>query len=121
MKDFERKVHGGVIGIAGPVTNNICSTHIIPHWPPTDGEKLKEAFNMEFFDVINDFVAAGQGVCLLKPNDFTKLNDAEAIENGARIVMGPGTGLGEAILYKSEFSPCYEVLATEGCTADFAC
>lgn len=36
-----------------------------------------------------------------------------------KILIGPGTGLGEAILNKGEFSPCYEVIPSEGGHADF--
>jgi glucokinase len=34
-------------------------------------------------------------------------------------LIGPGTGLGEAILNKGEFAPCYEVIPCEGGHADF--
>lgn len=40
-------------------------------------------------------------------------------ENGVKVVMGPGTGLGEGFLTKSAFSKCYEVFSSEGGHVDF--
>ena len=34
-------------------------------------------------------------------------------------MIGPGAGLGEVILNKGEFAPCYEVIPCEGGHADF--
>jgi glucokinase len=34
--------------------------------------------------------------------------------------MGPGTGLGEGILTKSQFAKCHEVFSSEGGHVDFA-
>ena len=33
--------------------------------------------------------------------------------------MGPGTGLGEGILTKSQFAKCHEVFSSEGGHVDF--
>lgn len=37
-----------------------------------------------------------------------------------KIVIGPGTGLGQGFLTKSEFSPFYEVYPCEGGHAEFS-
>lgn len=37
-----------------------------------------------------------------------------------KIVIGPGTGLGQAYLTKSKFAPCYEVFPSEGGHAEFS-
>jgi glucokinase len=34
--------------------------------------------------------------------------------NGIKFILGPGTGIGEAILKKSELPRSYEVISTEG-------
>jgi glucokinase len=47
------------------------------------------------------------------------LNKSRQQRDKVKIVIGPGTGLGEAILNKSSFSPCYEVISCEGGHADF--
>lgn len=53
----------GVVGIAGPVTNNTVDTTNIPHWPISDGKKIATELKMQSFTFLNDFVAAGYGVC----------------------------------------------------------
>lgn len=50
----------GCIGIAGEVKNNVVSTTNIPHWCRTDGKAIAQEFGMESFELVNDFVAAGQ-------------------------------------------------------------
>jgi glucokinase len=41
-------------------------------------------------------------------------------EGAPRVVMGPGTGLGEGYMTKSVFSSCYEIHGCEGGHTDFA-
>lgn len=50
----------GVVGIAGEVKNNIVCTTNIKHWPTTDGRAIAQEFGMNSFELVNDFVAAGQ-------------------------------------------------------------
>ena len=50
----------GCIGIAGEVKNNVVNTTNIPHWKRTDGKAIAQEFGMESFELVNDFVAAGQ-------------------------------------------------------------
>ena len=54
------------------------------------------------------------GICQLKESDTLRLNRAHIEEDGVKVVMGPGTGLGEAFLCKSEFADCHEVFPAEG-------
>lgn len=90
----------GVVGMAGPVSNNsIPITVNIPHWPVSDGALVAKKFKLRSFTFINDFTAAGYGVSRIKESQCTKLNKGtEAqMQEGAgsvKVVMGPGTGLG---------------------------
>ena len=59
-------------------------------------------------------IAVHSGVCLLGNDDIVPLNDVVPEKNGVKVVMGPGTGLGEAFLCKSQFSKCHEVFPAEG-------
>ena len=59
-------------------------------------------------------IAVHSGVCLLGNDDIVPLNDVAPEKNGVKVVMGPGTGLGEAFLCKSQFSKCHEVFPAEG-------
>ena len=109
----------GVIGIAGEVNNNCVRITNCQHWPVVVGNAMKEAFKLREFELINDFAAAGYGVCMLHTNDVVKLDNVSPQEDGVKVVMGPGSGLGEGYLTKSRFSSCYEVFSSEGGHVDF--
>jgi glucokinase len=65
-----------------------------PHWPVADGAQIATFFEMQSFTFINDFAAAGYGICTLQISDYIHLNRVEATEGGTKVVMGPGTGHG---------------------------
>lgn len=110
----------GVVGIAGEVNNNTVRTTNCPHWPVSDGVQVSAEFKMQSFTFINDFAAAGYGICMLTPTDYVHLNRAVEVEGGVKVVMGPGTGHGQGFLTKSVFSKCYEIWSSEGGHVDFA-
>ncbi len=64
----------GVVGAAGEVTNNTVRTTNVENWPVADGNAIAAIFDMQSFTFINDFAAAGYGVCMLKPGDFIKID-----------------------------------------------
>jgi len=102
------------------VNNNLVNVTNCTHWPVADGAQLSTAFEMRSFTFINDFAAAGYGLCMLKPNDYFHLNRVAPTEDGPRVVMGPGTGHGQGYLTKSIFGKCYEVFSSEGGHSDFS-
>ena len=51
---------------------------------------------------------------MLRDDDIMPLNDVKPENSGVKVVMGPGTGLGEAFLCKSQFAKCHEVFPAEG-------
>lgn len=92
----------------------------IKHWNPVDGSALSQTFDIPNFTLLNDFAAAGHGILNLKEKDYIRLNDAIPVEGGVKVVIGPGTGLGQGFLTKSEFSPHYEVFPCEGGHVEFS-
>lgn len=110
--------------MAGPVCNNTVSAVNINHWPTSDGYAIAAQSKLDSFVFINDFTAAGYGVCTLRTQDVTHLGqsgDANA-QNGARsvkVVIGPGTGLGQGILVKNDADGDYEPYPAEGGHTDF--
>lgn len=52
-----------VVGIAGEVKNNVVCTTNCPHWPAADGRALEQLFGIKNFQFLNDFAAAGYGIC----------------------------------------------------------
>ena len=52
--------------MAGPVCNNTVAPVNIPHWPTSDGYAIAQASKFDSFVFINDFTAAGYGICTLR-------------------------------------------------------
>ena len=106
------------IAVACPVqgevlklTNNpwVIRPHLIP-------EKL----NVDRFVLCNDFTAVAHTVAQAEPMYFRHLcgPDGPLPEHGAISVVGPGTGLGVALLVRR--ADAYQVVPTEGGHVDFA-
>lgn len=112
-------VHG-VVGIAGEVENNTVRTTNCPDWPIADGAAIAANQGMKTFTFINDFAANGYGLCQIGEKDVQKVNQEVPKPDGVKVVMGPGTGLGEGYLCKSMFSKYYEVYSSEGGHTDFS-
>ena len=71
--------------------------------------------------MINDFAAVGYGVLDLKDDEIVTLNEGAAADaRGPVAVLGPGTGLGEAMLFWNDERAEYDVVPSEGSHADFA-
>ena len=81
---------------------------------------MEERLGVERFTIVNDFGAVGHAVAVLKGEDFAHLCGPERPLPAAGVVtiLGPGTGLGVAILHKK--GATYDVIETEGGHVDFA-
>ena len=66
----------GVVGIAGPVQDNIVDSTNIPGWGDQKGDEIRKDLKLKSFVFINDFMAAGYGVTCLRKQDYKPLNDA---------------------------------------------
>ena len=116
--------HGGTLpdaaalGVAGPVTGG--PVHFVnSHWV-VDPSTLKRDLGVERSILINDFGAMAHAAHALGPADMVHLCGPEGTlpEVGAISVIGPGTGLGVAVLQRAEKS--YVILGTEGAHIHFA-
>ena len=95
--------------VAGPVADDRCAMTNI-EWV-VDGPKLAEAFDIGAVKVINDFAAVGYGVLDLKDDEIVTLNECAAADaRGPVAVLGPGTGLGEAMLFWNDERAEYDVV-----------
>lgn len=107
------------IAIAGPVGGEVIRFTNNP-WiirPALIPEKL----GVERFTLINDFGAVGYAVARTGPGDFVHLAgpDIALPADGTISVIGPGTGLGVAHIWRDGVGG-YRVQATEGGHIDFA-
>lgn len=87
------------------------------HWCFSKRE-VKQTLGLELFKVINDFTAQALGVPHVDDSDRVLVKDGQAEPHRARLVMGPGTGLGVAGLYPGRRH--WVPLSTEGGHVTFA-
>ncbi|WP_136248176.1 glucokinase [Halomonas borealis] len=99
---------------------------------PTHGEHIKltnnpwsfsrtgvrEALGLELFKAINDFTAQALGVPHVAEGELFEVQPGEAMPHAARLVIGPGTGLGMAGVFPGRHA--WIPLPTEGGHATFA-
>lgn len=83
-------------------------------------QELKHALGLEHLVVINDFGAAALATLAMTNSDRVILNGTEnAQRNGPITVLGPGTGLGIALLVGDD-ARGWQVVETEGGHVSFA-
>ena len=111
-----------VFGIPGPVKNNeVLHMANIPHWPKFNGDELAKMFNIKQFILLNDFTCNGYGVQtdLKLGEDYIIINDAKPQEDGPKLIVGPGTGVGMGYLVKDQENEFYSIGASEGGHQDY--
>jgi len=114
MAGVDAPVEKAVFGVAGPVVDGHSTTTNLP-WVINEAS-LQEAFGLQQAKLLNDLEATAYGVPNLDPSDLALLNDAPP-RSGTKVVIAPGTGLGEAVLFYQ--NDRYYVLPSEGGHTDF--
>jgi len=108
-------VDKAIFGVAGPVVDGESTITNLP-WVIREAA-LQQAFGLREVKLLNDLEATAYGVPQLSPSDLFQLNDAPP-ENGTKVVVAPGTGLGEAVLFFQDGH--HHVIPSEGGHAGFA-
>ena len=123
-EEFERRSPGAIpraaaIAIAGPVTGEtVRMTN--NDWVIHTG-RIDEQLGLDEAMVLNDFAAVAHAVARAGESEFVHLAGPEGPlpASGTISVIGPGTGLGVAHLWR-DGKGFYHVQATEGGHVDFA-
>ena len=123
-EDFGR-IQGGdlpkavSIAVAGPVGGDVIRFTNNP-WIIRPA-LVKEKLNVDAYTIVNDFGAVGHAVARAPETDFLHLTgpDEPLAAEGTISIMGPGTGLGVAHVWR-DGAGNYRVQATEGGHIDFA-
>lgn len=103
-------------GVAGPVVRGQArGTNLA--WT-VDASALETALGLSHVLLVNDLVATAAGLLDLPSESLHVLHAGTPHERGARAVLAPGTGLGQAVL--SWDGKQYHALPSEGGHADFA-
>jgi glucokinase len=106
----------GCFAVAGPVTDEQVEFTNSP-WVLNIAE-VKSALSMKQFLVVNDFEALASGVQSLKESDLLTVKPGVADPNAPVLVLGPGTGLGQALIVP--FGGKRKIISTEGGHVSFA-
>jgi len=115
---FQENVpRAAAFAVAGPVDDNRCAMTNLS-WV-IDGHELTQRHGIKFA-ILNDFAANGYGVPTLTTDDLLPLNDVPPADKGPKVVMGPGTGLGQANILWDAAENKYRVWSSEGAHANFA-
>lgn len=121
--DFERRCglalpKAAALSVAGPVVDGAVKLTNLP-WR-IERATLERELGLDALVLVNDFEAVGHAVAAAGPGDFEHLcgPDQALPEAGALSIVGPGTGLGVAILWRGEGG--YRVMPCEGGHIGFA-
>ncbi len=104
------------LAAAGPVQGRrIAGTNL--QWD-VDASQIERTLGFERVVVLNDFAAAAWGLFSLDERGYVQIGRGRPEHSGNIAVLGPGTGLGEAVIVKGQKGRW--VIATEGGHCDFA-
>lgn len=101
---------------AGPVVNGEVS-FTNSHWHLSETELL-HALELERFVAVNDFYALAAGVPFMGADGFVSVREGSAVLGAPQLVIGPGTGLGQALIVPTDTGP--KIITTEGGHVSFA-
>jgi glucokinase len=107
------------LAVAGPVGGE--SIHFTNNPWVIRPALLPEALGVDKVTIINDFAAVGHAVAHAGEEHFLHLTGPQVAlpKSGTISVLGPGTGLGVAHIWRDEQMNFYHVAATEGGHIDF--
>jgi glucokinase len=104
------------LAVAGPVEGRVARLTNAA-WQ-IDADRFASALGISGVDLCNDFEAAATGVDDVARASIVPLQEVPAEANGARVVIGAGTGLGVAYVVRGASRT--QVVAGEGGHAGFA-
>jgi glucokinase len=104
------------LSVAGPVIDGRVTLSNLG-WS-LDGEAFGAAFRLAAVRLLNDLHATAFALPHLAPEQILTLQEGEWTAGGARAVIAPGTGLGEAFIFPT--GPGFHAYPSEGGNADFA-
>lgn len=96
----DRDPVAAALAVAGPVSGDAVATTNLP-WR-FSGAGLARAFGWRRVELMNDFAAQALAMPLLDPREIVQIGGGTPIENGPKVVLGPGTGLGVCALIRDD-------------------
>lgn len=105
------------LAVAGPVSVDGRRAHFTNLPWQAEAEPLAATLGMPLH-LVNDFAAVAAGVTIVAPEHLTTLQAGEPVENGLRLAIGAGTGLGVAAMLNA--GGRLQILPSEGGHVGFA-
>jgi glucokinase len=116
LKTTDAHPRSAAFGIAGPVIDGVCKATNLP-WT-IDVAKLSKAIGIPRTAIVNDFVAHAHGLPAVRHKDLAEIQRGTYEGLANQVLLGPGTGLGEAIV--AQHGGDTIVVPSEGGHKDFA-
>lgn len=110
------RIRGFGIAVAGRVADNRCRMTNL-QWL-IDSDELSRRFDIDVVVLDNDLTASGYGLDIVPKESFDVINAGKAETDANRILISPGTGLGECIIHA--LHDRHVPIPSEGGHADFA-
>lgn len=110
------KPNAACFAVAGPIGDDEIS-FTNSHWKFRPSEICK-ALNLRRFLPVNDFYALASSIHHLSNDFFVKVKDGPGYAAAPTLVIGPGTGLGQALIVP--FGDKHRIVSTEGGHVSFA-
>ncbi len=110
---YKRKPSKACLAGAGPVNKEKGYCKLTNAEWDLDTKEIKKHTHLKEVMLINDFEATGYGVNLLTKREIKILKKGKE-KAGIKAIIGPGTGLGKAILVKSESRGIHIPIPSEG-------
>jgi glucokinase len=98
--DSDTRPDRGVLAVAAPIRNDSVRMINID-WTFSSSE-LQADLGLQHFDILNDFEALATGLTRLGDDELLQVGRGEVLPDKPRAVVGPGTGLGVAILVPTD-------------------
>ena len=102
--------------VAGPVTG-ADAFELTNHPWKFSVSRTRQALDLAWFNLINDFHAVALGVLDAAPGSIRQIGGGTAVHNGNIGILGPGTGLGMASLVFDQHHGGYVAIPGEGAHA----
>jgi glucokinase len=122
LGSLNARIEGMTLAVAGSKENNCIKVTNVPSWPLVDSESLKSMFKFKQFNLLNDFEANGYGACAYgvhESENLITLQKGEVVDKEPKIILGPGTGLGCALIVYNHTEGAYNVVRGEGGHTEF--
>lgn len=94
----ESRPVAAALAVAGPISGDEVATTNLP-WR-FSGAGLSETFGWRRVELMNDFAAQALAVPLLETGETIAIGGGTKVDDGPKMVLGPGTGLGACALIR---------------------